>query len=93
MSEKTKTGGLVVKAKKGMIINRRQNRTVLQGVARREPKWEDMGGGVLRLKGSEAQTAYIGRREKSTKYASMTRREVDVILAPKDAPEVAQAAE
>lgn len=41
----------VVKAKKGCVINRKHNRTVSQDIARSDPKWEDMGGGVLKLKG------------------------------------------
>lgn len=38
--------------KKGMVINRKHNRTINQDIAHRDPKWEDMGGGVLKLKGT-----------------------------------------
>lgn len=40
------------KVKKGAVINRKHNRTINQDVAHRDPKWEDVGGGVLKLKGS-----------------------------------------
>jgi len=40
------------KVKKGAVINRKHNRTVNQDVAHRDPKWEDVGSGVLKLKGS-----------------------------------------
>jgi hypothetical protein len=37
-----------IKAKKGSVINRRNNRTVDQSVATTFPKWEDLGEGVMR---------------------------------------------
>lgn len=41
-----------VVAKKGCVINRRNNRTIDQSIARSTPKWEDVGLGVLKRKGS-----------------------------------------
>jgi hypothetical protein len=38
--------------KKGLIINRRNNRTINQDIAHSNPKWEDVGLGVLKRKGS-----------------------------------------
>lgn len=40
------------KVKKGAVINRKRNRTISQDVARCDSKWEDMGAGVLKLKGT-----------------------------------------
>lgn len=40
------------KAKKGSVINRRANRTVSEGFAKSEPKWENVGHGVLVRKGT-----------------------------------------
>lgn len=39
-------------AKKGLVVNRRHNRTVSQGVAKSNPKWEDIGLGILKRKGA-----------------------------------------
>lgn len=55
------------KVKKGAVINRKRNRTISQDVARCDPKWEDMGGGVLKLKGGNA---YI-KRGTGNKWASV----------------------
>lgn len=67
--------------KRGVVVNRRHNRTVPQNVQRSNPKWEDVGNGVLQLKGPGNCTAFI--RHQGTKFASMTRKQVDVALAPK----------
>jgi hypothetical protein len=55
------------KAKKGMVINRKRNRTVNQDVAHSNPKWEDMGGGVLKLKAGDT---YI-RRGKNNRWENV----------------------
>jgi len=73
------------KAKKGMVINRRNNRTINQDVRQSEPKWEHLGNGILKLKATGNKTAYIGR--KGRRYVSITRKAVEIALAPKDAPE------
>jgi hypothetical protein len=38
--------------KKGAVINRRNNRTVNQDIAHSNPKWEDVGLGVLKRRGA-----------------------------------------
>ena len=76
--------------KKGVVVNRRYNRTVNHNVAQSSPKWEDMGNGILRRKGPGNKTAYIGM--KGGKFVSLTRKAVDVALAPK-ATEVAEVLE
>lgn len=79
-------------AKKGLVVNRRHNRTVSQDVAKSDPKWENVGQGIFKRKGPGNKTAYIGH--KGGKLTSLTRKSVEVALAPKDAPEeIAQAAE
>jgi hypothetical protein len=40
-----------VVAKKGCVINRKHNRTINQDIAPSNPKWEDVGLGVLKRKG------------------------------------------
>lgn len=40
--------GAKVQAKKGLVVNRRHNRTINQDVARSHPKWVDIGLGVLK---------------------------------------------
>jgi hypothetical protein len=49
---KDKKSEKVVVSKKGCVINRKHNRTINQDVCHRDPKWEDVGSGVLKLKGS-----------------------------------------
>lgn len=89
MSKQANKGDKSVKVvKKGAVINRRNNRTVSQDIAHSTPKWEDIGGGVLKRKGPGNKTAYISLRE--GKFVSLTRKQVDVALAPKDAPEVVE---
>lgn len=91
MSKQANKGDKSVKVvKKGAVINRRNNRTINQDVAHSSPKWEDMGGGVLKKRGPGNKTAYITLRE--GKFVSLTRKQVDVALAPKDAPEEKAAA-
>ena len=71
-------------------INRRNNRTINQDVARSAPKWEDMGHGVLKRKGSPnyVKVGPFG------KLVPLTARERDFALAPKETPVVVdQAAE
>lgn len=87
MSKQANKGDKSVKVvKKGAVINRRNNRTVNQDVAHSSPKWQDIGGGVLKRIGPGNKTAYITLRE--GKFVSLTRKQVDIALAPKDAPEV-----
>jgi hypothetical protein len=83
-----KSGKSVQVSKKGAVINRRNNRTVNQDIAHSSPKWEDVGGGVLKKRGPGNKTAYITLRE--GKFVSLTRKQVDVALAPKDAPEMVE---
>lgn len=47
-------------AKKGLVVNRRYNRTVNQDIAQSAPKWEDIGMGVLKRKGSPFNYAKVG---------------------------------
>lgn len=82
-------------SKKGIVINRRNNRTIDRSVARGNDRlnaktWEDLGRGILRLRGPESHTAYITLR--AGKFVSLTRKEVEVLLAPKEAPEEKKAA-
>jgi len=52
----------------------------------------NLGQGIFKRKGPGNKTAYIGH--KGGKLTSLTRKSVEVALAPKDAPEeIAQAAE
>ncbi len=73
-----------VVAKKGRVINRAHNRTIDTSVAKSDPKWEDIGYGIRELKGPGNKTAYI--RLEGGKFRSVTRKVVEVTLAPKDAP-------
>lgn len=77
MSDKSKK----VKAKKGMVINRKHNRTVDTSRAKFDPKWDDIGHGMRRLKGQGNQTAFIGWKD--GKMASLKRTDVVArLLAP-----------
>ncbi len=40
-----------VSQKKGAVISRRNNRTINQDIAHSNPKWEDVGLGVLKRRG------------------------------------------
>ncbi len=68
------------KAKKGLVINRRNNRTVDTSRAQHDPKWEHLLDGnerytgVRMLKGKGDKTAFIGWK-KGIK-SSLTRAEV-----------------
>jgi hypothetical protein len=75
------------KAKKGMVINRKHNRTVNQDVAHSDPKWEDMGHGILKLKGRKGEAPTYVKRGPYGRLLNVTAREVSFALAPKDAPE------
>lgn len=87
MSKQANKGDKSVKmVKKGAVINRRNNRTVSQDVARGNSKWEDLGGGVLKLRGPGNKTAYISLQ--GGKWTSLTRKQVDIALAPKATEEV-----
>jgi hypothetical protein len=58
--------------KKGSVINRKYNRTIDQDKQRSEPKWVDMGGGVLkRAKGfpNYAKVGAGGRLVPMTRHA------------------------
>lgn len=88
MSKNDKSQKVVTK--KGAVVNRKYNRTINQGVAQSAPKWQDMGGGVLKRVG---KPAYV-KVGPFGKLVSLTARERDFRLAPKEAPEVVnQAAE
>lgn len=89
MSKNTKNEKSVP-ARKGVVVNRRHNRTVSQDKAVSDPKWDDIGHGILKRKGPGNKTAHISH--KGSKFASLSTKEVDVALAP-TATEVAQAAE
>ncbi len=39
--------------KKGAVVNRRHNRTINQDIAQSNPKWEDVGLGVLKRRGQQ----------------------------------------
>lgn len=87
MSKQANKGDKSVKVvKKGAVINRRNNRTVNQDVAPSNGKWEDIGGGVRKLRGPGNKTAYITL--KGGKWTSISRKVAEVLSAPKDAPEV-----
>jgi hypothetical protein len=75
-----------VVVKKGAVINRKHNRTVNQDVAHSDPKWESIGHGIFKLKGPNSKTAFVSH--KGGKLRSITRKQADVALAPKDAPNV-----
>lgn len=45
---KAKGGAPKAKAKKGMVVNRKHNRTINQDVASRSPKWMNEGDGLIR---------------------------------------------
>jgi len=49
------------------VINRKRNRTINQDIAQHAPKWEDMGGGILKLKG---ENSFI-KRGKGNRWESM----------------------
>jgi len=76
--------------KKGSVINRKYNRTINQDVAQSNPKWQDMGHGVLKRIGKPnyVKVGTCGR------LVSLSARERDFRLAPKETPNVTdQAAE
>lgn len=73
-----------VVVKKGAVINRKHNRTIDTSVAKSDPKWEDVGHGIRKLKGPGNKTAYI--RLEGGKFRSVTRKQVDVAQAPANAP-------
>lgn len=85
VSKQAKKGDTKVQVKKGAIINRRNNRTINQDVAHSDPKWVDMGGGVLKHRKSKSFITLQGG-----KFVSLTRKQVDIALAPKEAPEVVE---
>ena len=66
MSKQVQTGeqGSKSHIKKGMVINRRNNRTIHQGKSNHDPRWDHLGNGILRLKGQESQTAYVAFQNK-----------------------------
>lgn len=52
--------GNKTKAKKGMVVNRKHNRTIPQDVANADRKWKDIGNGILQLKSDlPTETAFI----------------------------------
>ncbi len=81
------SNGKATKAKKGCVVNRKHNRTINQDVAQSAPRWEDMGGGILKKRGPGNETAYIKRQGKN--FVSLTRKQVDVALAPKATDQIA----
>lgn len=76
------------KSKKGLVVNRKRNRTIAQDVALRDRRrWQDMGGGILRLAcPDEAQTAYITL--KGGRFVNLRRKSVAAVT-----PKVEAAAE
>jgi hypothetical protein len=73
MSDKQKAAPV----KKGKVIDRKHNHTVPQGIAMRDSKWKDLGGGYL-----QRGTALV--RKAGGKLVSATRREVDFHLAQQE---------
>lgn len=77
-------------SKKGVVVNRRHNRTVNQDVAKSDPKWVDVGNGILKRVGKGEKQPHI--KLQGTKFTSLTTKSVEVALAPTEAPEVVEEA-
>lgn len=84
------------KAKKGVVIQRRGNRTVSEGFARSEPKWENVGHGVLVRKGTSVGGSrsnpihLVGPTFSSVSYKEpLVRGDVWVGVVPLDPPSAA----